>query len=139
MTIKEYLSRYRKMNDEINSLCADLSQLRAMLYQTRGGQLDGMPHGRKYKTGANYEAIVDKIADAEEEINKKIDTAVDIRNEISAVIGGIEDDTLRQLLRYRYICCYTWEQTAAAINKSYQWTWVLHDRALKKIKTVDSN
>ena len=133
MTTKEYLSRYNKLNTEINSLCSELSTLRALLYQTGSSRIDGQPKTKHRHSAAQYEALVDKLVTAEADVNAKIDAAVDVRNEIAATIDAVENITYRTLLRYRYICCYKWDRKAVKMHRELRWIYRLHGQALQKI------
>lgn len=134
LTAKEYLSQYRKLNIEINSLSAELSQIRDLIYQTKGERVAGKSRGRNYKSGAVFEDLLARIEIISERINAKIDAAVKIRDEISAAIDRVENEILRTLLRYRYICCYTWERIAVELNYTERNVCYLHGKALQVIK-----
>ena len=135
MTAKEYLSQYRKLNSEIDSLCEDLQRLRSLSTRTSSGQYSP---GRK--SGCSQEAsfvkVTPKIIRLENKINRKTDELLIIQAEIEKAINSVQDGTLCALLRYRYICCLSWEKVAEKLNYSVDYVkGNLHGQALKNINT----
>lgn len=125
-----YLSRYRRLNERIDRLLEEQSRWREMalkitptLSQTPGGGESGSP----------IERPMDKVDELERKITQAIDELADIRMEIEAVLGQLEDDTLRKLMEYRYIDGLTWEQVAEKMHYSWRHTCRLHGEALAKI------
>ena len=108
-----YLSRYRRLNQRIDRLLEEQSRWREralkitpVLSQAPGGGESGSP----------IERPMDKVDELERKITQAIDELADIRMEIEAVLGQLEDDTLRKLMEYRYIDGLTWEQVAARLT-----------------------
>ena len=91
-----------------------------------GNQLDGM--------GNQLERAIDKYMEAEQKYYQRVVEVDTILNDIESSIDELEDDTLRVLMRHRYIEGHTWEQVA--VNMSYSWQHVhkLHSLALQVIK-----
>ena len=125
-----YLSRYRRLNQRIDRLLEEQSRWREralkitpVLSQVPGGGESGSP----------IERPMDKVDELERKITQAIDELADIRMEIEAVLGQLEDDTLRELMEYRYIDGLTWEQVAEKMHYSWRHTCRLHGEALAKI------
>lgn len=92
--------------------------------------LSGMP-----KSGSKIrEDIYAKMIDQSKDIDEKTDQYVDMLQEIESAISTVSDDRLQTLLRYRYINGYTWEQIEIEMNKSHRWVYLLHQKALNRIK-----
>ena len=85
------------------------------------------------ESGSPIERPMDKVDELERKITQAIDELADIRMEIEAVLGQLEDDTLRKLMEYRYIDGLTWEQVAEKMHYSWRHTCRLHGEALAKI------
>mgnify|MGYP001427493037 CR=1 FL=1 len=133
MTAKEFLSRYKTIDREIDCMMAELGRLRALMYQT-GSSANAHPRRRGKQSGASFEKIVAKYIDLENAMNEKIDQLLDVKAEIEQAIDRVEDDTLRLLLRLRYMKGMTWERIALEMHYSYMHVCRLHRLALQKVK-----
>lgn len=136
MTPKEYLSRYREIDREIDGKINQLEQLRekAMRITTEPAE-DGIP-GAVSSAGDRLGDVVAKIVDLETEINVAVDRLVDTKREILGTISRINDPTLRNLLELRYINGCTFEQIAERMPYSWRQVIRLHGLALLKVKDV---
>lgn len=139
MTPKEYLSQYRTLDREINSLLDEQERLRSLAEKAGSSIIGGGAKTVKSDNSAPFERVVDKIIEIENEINQKIDLKLILRKEIEASIESVDDDTLRTLLRYRYLCGMTFEQVAVRMNYSYKQTCRLHGKALQKLTQGERN
>lgn len=126
---KTYLERYRKADQEIDRLCEELSRWRARAtkitptLETVGGHRDSRL----------VETAVEKILVIEEEINDRIDEALEIKQQVVDAIKTVPDQTLQMVLSQRYILGKTWEQVAAALHFSWRQIVRLHEKALVAI------
>jgi hypothetical protein len=133
MKAKQYLSEYRELNKEIDSMCSEKARLQR-LAESIGGSLGGNDGGKHKQAGAaRFESVIDKMIVLDNEINSKIDTMIDKRTEIELTIEEIEDTTLRTLLRNKYINGYTFERCAVEQNFCWRWVLALHGRALREV------
>jgi hypothetical protein len=88
------------------------------------------------------EDVICKIIMLEDEINAEIDRLVDLKRDIHAVIGEVQDLEYQTLLELRYLCFKTWEQIAVLMNYSTKYLFDLHARALREVivpETPDEN
>ncbi len=134
MTAKEYLSQYRELNREIDSIWTDIQRLRCLATRTNSGDVSAMPKATKCKSEANFAGVVEKLIKEEEKMNKKIDKLLVVRKNVESAINAVEDSTLRVLLNYRYICGYTFERIAVEMHYSYRNVCYLHGKALLVVK-----
>ena len=106
---KEYLKRYRKIDREVNQLLMEKDEIFSLGTKITPTYSD-MPKG----TGENNrtQSTIEKLEEQEEKINKKIDLLYEVKEDIEKALHTVEDDTLRVLLRYRYINGFTWEKNA---------------------------
>lgn len=126
-----YLSRYRKIDRQIDQLLEEQSRWRERalkitptLSQAPGGGGSGSP----------IERPMDKVSEIETEINRKIDELKIVQREIEETLNQLEDGHLNTLMKYRYINGLTWERIAEKMDYSRQWVTSLHGMALQKIK-----
>ena len=129
MTPKEFLSRYRWLNEKINSKLEQAQRIRE-LASAVSSSCGGGSGGTSDKVGN----AVAKLVDLENDINGDIDKLVVIRHEIESAISCVEDEKLQTLLRLRYISCLTWEQIAVKMSYSYKQVCRLHGKALSRVK-----
>ncbi len=132
---KEYLKRYRKIDREVNQLLMEKDEIFSLGTKITPTYSD-MPKG----TGENnkIQSTIEKLEEQEEKINKKIDLLYEVKEDIEKTLHTVEDDTLRVLLRYRYINGLTWEEIAVTMNYDYRWILRLHGKALNKL-TIKSH
>lgn len=134
MTPKEYLSRYRNLNIEIDSKTRQLEKLREQATRIVPEPSDGIPGSGS--TSDRLGNAVAKICDLEAEIEAEISRLVELREEIRAAISRVQDSTYRNLLELRYIEGMTFERIAVEMNYSWRQVIRIHGSALYRIKDV---
>ena len=127
---KAWLLHYRRLNARIDRMEREKSR-----WIERATQIsalsDGTPHGSGVSDKVGNTAA--KIADLTAEINREIDRLVDLRREIEKTISAVQDDTLRELLRFRYIDGEKWETIAIKMHYSFRNVLIKHGVALSAI------
>lgn len=78
----------------------------------------------------------DELVDLDLFIRQRVSQSIAIRLEITTAINELEDWRYRDILQYRYINGFTWEQIAYLIHYSYVQTTRLHGAALKAIESI---
>ena len=126
----KYLSRYIPASRSIDRLLEEQYRWKCLAIKVTS-TLSPVPGGGE--SGSPIERPMDKVDELERKITQAIDELADIRMEIEAVLGQLEDDTLRELMEYRYIDGLTWEQVAEKMHYGREWTCRLHGKALLKI------
>ena len=127
---KAYLQKYRAADDEINDMLREKERIMSRLTRMTSC-LSGMPHG-----GGESDKMTDgvaKVIELDAEIDSKVDALCDLRREVCANIGTVNDTTLRRVLTLRYISGKTWEQIAVNMSYSYMQICRLHGKALSEI------
>lgn len=131
---KQYLLRYRQAEREVRLLMEEKERLLALATKVTpsySGEAKGSGSGDRMG------AAVDKIVQCEEEINRAIDCAVDLRSEIKGAIATVPDWKLREILTRRYILGQKWEQIAWEMSLEFRWVRRLHGRAIA-VLTLES-
>ena len=126
----KYLSRYIALNRRIDRLLEEKAKWWSLCLKTTPN-LSQAPGGGE--SGSPVERPMDKVLEIEAEINREIDELQEVCRGIKTVLGQLEDDTLRELMEYRYIDGLTWEQVAEKMHYSWRHTCRLHGEALAKI------
>lgn len=128
MTAKEWLSRGRRLSQEIKSLeAAKQSAFERVTGTTNassavsaGGTKD--PH--KFEAYAEYAALIDQ----------RVAELIGIQAEIIATVEKVQDARYRELLTDRYVRDMTWEQIAVEMRYTYRGVLSLHGKALEAVK-----
>lgn len=126
----KYLSRYIPLSGRINRMLEEQYRWKCLAMKVTQN-FSPTPGGGE--SGSPIERPMDKVDELERKVTQAIDELADIRMEIEAVLGQLEDDTLRELMEYRYIDGLTWEQVAEKMHYSWRHTCRLHGEALAKI------
>ena len=128
MTAKEYLSQARYLDMRIQSKIQQVDSLNDLATSCTS-VLTGMPHNLNKATSKMADAVC-KIVDLQEEINRDIDTLVDLKRDISTTIKGVPNAELQTILEKRYLCFQTWEKIAVDMGYSMHHLYKLHNQAL---------
>lgn len=127
---KLFLKKYIIAEKEIEDLMREREMWRQRgLTVTR--RLSDMPRGGR--TADNTAEAAVSVAAIDRELERRICELTKIRDDVERRIEGVGDDTLKRLLRLRYIEGCTWETVAQRMHYSYQWVCVLHGRALESL------
>lgn len=132
---KQYLLRYRQAEREVQLLMEEKERLLALATRVTpsySGEAKGSG------SGSRVESAAEKIIQCEEEINRAIDCAVDLRSEIKGAIATVPDWKLREILTRRYILGQKWEQVAWEMDLEFRQTFHLHNRALTQL-TIETH
>lgn len=131
MKAKEYLSQAYRIDQRINSKLEQIVSLRELATKATSTLSDTPPSGTR--NVHSMEGIIVKMIELENEINKDIDTLVDLKRDIMVIIKKVNNLEQQTLLELRYLCFKTWEQIAVDMGYSLQHTFRIHDKTLKEI------
>ena len=132
MNTKTYLSQARYLDMRIKSKLQQVDSLNE-LATTCTSVLTGMPRNPSGSTSHMADAIC-KIVDLQAEINRDIDTLVDLKKEIMGVIKAVVNPEHQTLLEKRYLCFLSWEKIAVDMGYDLRYIHKLHTRALDECK-----
>lgn len=131
MTAKEYLGQARFLDMRINSKIQQVASLNELATRCTT-TLSDMPKNPNRGDSRMADSVI-KIIDLQDEINSDINKLVELKREIMGVIKAVPNMEYQTLLEKRYLCFITWEQIAVDMNYSMQYTFRIHERALKEI------
>lgn len=89
------------------------------------------------RSAHRMEDIIVKLLDLESEINADIDTLVELKRDIIAVIKQVPNEEHRELLELRYLAFLPWSEIAHDMRRSQDYIFELHRKALVKTKVPD--
>jgi hypothetical protein len=131
---KAYLSQTYRIDKRINSKLEQIVSLRELATKATS-TLNNTPVSGT-RNVHSMEGIIAKMVDLEAEINRDIDTLVDLKREIVSVIKKISNPEFQTLLELRYLCFKTWEQISVDMGYSIQNAYKMHDRALEAVASL---
>ena len=134
MNAKDYLSQAKYLDLRINSKIQQVAALNDLATKATS-TLTGMPHNPNQATSSMENAIT-KIIDLQAEINKDIDELVELKQQISNTIKGVQNTEYQTILEKRYLCFQSWEEIAAGMNYEIRWLYRLHGKALDEVRTL---
>ena len=136
MNTKTYLSQTRYLDMRIRSKLQQVDSLNELATNCTS-VLTGMPRNPSGSTSRMADAIC-KIIDLQNEINRDIDTLVDLKKEIMRVIKSVVNPEHQTLLEKRYLCFLSWEKIAVDMGYDLRYVHKLHIRALDECKVPAS-
>lgn len=131
---KAYLLKIELLDAHINNKLNDLHTLRSLVTKITAtvSPVAVSGSGNQDKLG---DAIA-KIIDLQDEINRKIDSYVDLKREISAILEQVDVADYVRVLHKRYFEYKAWEQIACEMNFSYRNVCYIHGKALQAVETI---
>jgi predicted glycosyl hydrolase (DUF1957 family) len=134
MTAKEYLLQAYLLDQRIDGKLEQVEALRSLA--TKSTAIIRSHPGSGGGNDNYMEDVVIKIVDLEKEITAEMERLVELKKEITGVIGQVEDPTLQTLLEMRYLCYKDWPEIMSAMDYSNSSIHRLHQKALEKIMQI---
>ena len=131
---KEYLQNIRLLDSRINHSLAELADLEDMVLRITPVWRDDV-----ISSSGSYDRLGDtvaKICDLKTQINKDIDTYVDLKRDAIEKLKKVEKTEYYDILYKRYVEFQSLEQIAVSMNYTYRWIRRLHGRALQEFEKV---
>ncbi len=132
MTAKEYLSQAFYLDLEINTKMEIMESMHALATKATSTYSKIPPSGTR--NVHRFEETLAKIIDMDREINESIDRLVNLRQEITRVISGVENNEYRNLLEMRYLRFMSWEKIAVTLGYDLRYLYKVHRKALAALK-----
>ena len=134
MTVKEYLSQAKFLDQRINSKIQQVAALNDLATKATS-TLTGMPRNPNHAT-SSMEDVIAKIIDLQAEINNDIDTLVDLKRSLSKTIKAVDSPEYQTVLEKRYLCFQSWEQIVVEMGYDLRWLYRIHGKALEEVKAI---
>lgn len=125
-----WLRRYQEARRMQLVLAEELEQLRTDALRITPA-LTGMPGGTP--DGQSLPRAVERIVQAQQELQAQINLCGGIRRDIVAVINQVGDARDREILRRRYLLGQTWNEIAEAMPMDERNVRRRHHKAVLKI------
>ena len=132
MTAKEYLSQAYRLDKRIDSKIEQIKSLNLLATKCTT-TLSDMPKSQSAGNSRLEDTVV-KIVDLQEEINRDIDSLVDLKRDIVRTIKSVQNPEYQ----LRYLCFKTWEEIAVQMNCSIDNVFKIRKNALKSVVIPES-
>lgn len=134
MDAKEFLSRAFFLEQRIQSKQEQIAALRSLASRvTISYGNEPVSHTRNV---TSLQDTVEKILEAENELNRQIDTLVDTKLEIGRVIDRVENIQFRLILEKRYLLFRQWDDIGEEMGYSARWLQIRHREALNAVQEI---
>ena len=134
MNAKEYLSQAWLMEKQVDSKLQQIATLRSMaegLNQCIASE--PVTHTRNV---AAMQDTVNKIIEAEADLNAEIDELVDLKRGIKGTIAQVRSPMYRLILENRYLGFMKWEKIAFDLGYTIRWVQMRHREALEVVQRL---
>lgn len=136
MTAKEYLSQAYRLDKRIDSKIEQLKSLNLLATKCTT-TLSDMPKSQSISNSRLEDTVV-KIVALQEEINRDIDSLVDLKRDIVRTIKSVQNPEYQIILELRYLCFKNWEEIAVQMNCSIDNVFKIRKNALKSVVIPES-
>ncbi len=133
MKTKEYLQQLQKLDIIINQKLQELYELKK-LQDIKAIDYTKEKVQSSRQNGANFETILIKIIDMENEINDEIDRFIDMKHCIINQIQTLDNTKYMQVLYKRYVEYKSFEQIAVEMGYTYDYIRKIHIKALRNFE-----
>ena len=138
MTPKEYLRQAYRLNERINSHIEELENLRSLSTRIQGVSYGEHIHSPNRPTDAPFTKVLFKIMEYQDELNKKLNKLIKLKEEIKQVIDAVEDNDERAVLQYRYLKNYSWARIGDLLVADERTVRRWHNKALAHVVIPDN-
>ena len=137
MTVKEFLGQAYLLDQRIRSHTLQCEELRQTAQSISSPCFEEHYNASK-NTDAAYIKTLDRLWEMEEKVMTEMAELVELKGQISDVIGQIDRPEEQTVLRYRYIHNYTWPRIADLVNADETTVRRWHNKATAKIRLPEN-
>ena len=134
--IKEYLSRYHYMKENIKQTKAEVAEYKRLASSVPGCSFDAISVDGTKNEDAPFVKWFHNAIDNEFELNQMLKNLPIVKAEILSTIMQLEDSNLKRVLIYRYIDCLTWPDIMEKMYMSKATVLRWHKQAIAQIKIM---
>lgn len=127
----QYLRRYQQSLRQERELEQELLTLRSQACRVTP-LLSAMPTGTPDGQGIPH--AVERIIQAQHELEHQIAICADTRRDVIAIINQITDARDQEILRRRYLLGQRFEQIAVEMHLEYRWVRRVHKKIVSELQ-----
>lgn len=134
MNAKDFLSRAYCLEQRIQSKQEQIAYWRSLASKvTTSYGSEPVSHTRNV---TSMQDTVEKILEAERELNRQIDELVDVKLETARVIDQVSNIHCRLVLEKRYLLFQHWEDISADMGYTVRWLQMKNREALDEVQEI---
>lgn len=133
---KAYLRRYRVLSRRIDQTKIEIANWGDIATRVTPQYVD-TPKGNGTADKVQNAAV--EIAQLEEKLEKLKMDAISEQNQIKQILSSLENDNLRDLLWYHYICGLEWTEVAEKMHYDLHYLYALHRQAIKLLDIPETS
>ena len=130
---KAYLSQYYYAYQKVDSLKEELRCLEELANGTQGINYDEPVVQKSRSLKAPFIRYIDRIQRKEEELSKKVEELLNLKDEIHEAIVTVNDPVMELVLTYRYINFWEWCDIASKLHYAESYVYKLHRKAISLV------
>lgn len=134
MNVKQYLKQAYRLNELIQSNQQELEELQELSVNLPGIDYSKDKVQVSASGDASYTNIIAKTLELEKAIKSDIEKLLSLKLEIRTVIGEVEFNEEKLLLKCRYLNFMSWDDICKEMNVSMRTAHRIHASALQKVK-----
>ena len=129
MTAKEFLQQAYYAQQEVNMLLEQIEQLQSLATSTTT-VFKNAPSG---SAGVNskIETAVIRIQEQINRLTAELTELLNVTEKVSAAIAQVKNPAEKKILKYRYLCFFSWKQISLLMKTSLRQIYRLHSQALE--------
>lgn len=129
MTGKEFLQQVYLAHHEIELCLEEISKLQSLATRTTT-VIKGVPNGGQTVV-SKIENSITQMDTKAADLAEKIKILVEVMDKVWAAISQVENSNERIILKYRYLCFFSWQQISFLMKISLRQIYRLHNDALE--------
>lgn len=134
MNAKEYLSQAWLLEKQVDSKLQQIAALRSSA-EGLNQCIEAEPVSHSRNVSAMQDTV-NKIVEAEIELNEEIVHLVDLKREIKEVINQVRNVTYKLILEKRHLSFKKWEEIAEDLGYTARWAQIRYGEALEKVEEI---
>lgn len=138
MTAKEFLRQAYIAHNEVEMKLEELDRLRSLSERTTSKISKAAVQKTSSNNNSRIESAVVLIEEQIERLAEEILKLLEIGKKVSIAIKQVPNPTERNLLEYRYLCFFSWEQISTLMKTSPRQIYRIHNQALENFSVNGS-
>lgn len=129
MTPKEFLQQAYLAHHEVDICLEEISKLQSVAARTTTVMKD-VPNGGQTIVSQIENSIM-QVDTKAKKLAEEIKRLVEVVDKVQAAISQVPNSDERTILKYRYLCFFSWQQISFVMKTSLRQIYRLHNDALE--------
>ena len=130
MTAKEFLEQAYWAQQEIDIRLEQITRLQSVATRTTS-TLKATPSGTNAAAQSKIERAIVEMQEKENCLAEEITELIKITDRVSAAIAQVKNPVEKRILKYRYVCFFSWKQISLLMKMGRSNLFRLHAEALE--------